>query len=104
MGIVYKGYDPKINRHVAIKTISLEAADAAEEQSARTRFFREAEAAGRLSHPRIVAVFDVGESPGTLTPYIVMECVAGRSLEEILSTDSSGLPPGHHSAIDSGGR
>jgi serine/threonine protein kinase len=92
MGIVYKAYDPKINRLVAIKTISLVAADSAEERACRTRFFREAEAAGRLSHPRIVAIFDVGENPDTLSPHIVMEYVAGRSLEEILSTENARLP------------
>jgi serine/threonine-protein kinase len=92
MGIVYKGYDPKINRPVAIKTISLVAADSTEEQAFRARFFREAEAAGRLLHPRIVGIFDIGESSDTLSPYIVMEYVSGRSLEEILSTENASLP------------
>ena len=92
MGVVYKAYDPKINRLVAIKTVSLAADDRAEEQSSRARFFREAEAAGRLSHPRIVPVFDIAEDPETLSSYIVMEFVAGRSLEEILSTDGDSLP------------
>jgi eukaryotic-like serine/threonine-protein kinase len=92
MGIVYKAYDPKINRLVAIKTISLVAADSTEEQACRARFFREAEAAGRLSHPRIVAIFDIGENPDTLSSYIVMEYVAGRSLEEILSNENARLP------------
>ena len=92
MGIVYKAFDPKINRLVAIKTISLTAADSIEKQASRDRFFREAEAAGRLSHPRIVAIFDIGENPDTLSPYIVMENVAGRSLEEILATENARLP------------
>lgn len=92
MGIVYKAYDPKLNRPVAIKTISLVAADTTEEQACRIRFFREAEAAGRLSHPRIVAIFDICENPDTLSPYIVMEYVAGRSLEEILSTEGASMP------------
>lgn len=92
MGIVYKAYDPKINRLVAIKTISLAAADSTEEQACRARFFREAEAAGRLSHPRIVPIFDIGENPDTLSPYIVMEYIAGRSLEEILSPENARLP------------
>ncbi len=92
MGIVYKAYDPKINRFVAIKTVSLVAADSTEEQACRARFFREAEAAGRLSHPRIVAIFDIGENHDTLSSYIVMEYVAGRSLEEILSTEGATLP------------
>jgi serine/threonine protein kinase len=92
MGIVYKAYDPKINRVVAIKTVSLGAANSPEEQVCRARFFREAEAAGRLSHPRVVAIFDIGENPDTLSPYIVMEYVAGRSLEEILSAEGATLP------------
>ena len=92
MGVVYKALDPKINRLVAIKTISLTAADSIEKEASRDRFFREAEAAGRLSHPRIVAIFDVDEDPDTLNPYIVMEYVAGRSLEEILTTESARLP------------
>ncbi len=94
MGVVYRAFDPKINRVVAIKTILLAADDSAEEQACRSRFFREAEAAGRLSHPRIVPIFDIGESPGTSIPYIVMEYVAGRSLEEILSKETGALPWG----------
>lgn len=94
MGIVYKAYDPRINRVVAIKTISRVAGISAEEQAYRARFFGEAEAAGRLSHPRIVPIFDIGESPETLIPYIVMEYIAGRSLEEILSSEGASLPLG----------
>ncbi len=94
MGVVYKAYDPKINRIVAIKAILLPTDDPAEKQACRSRFFCEAEAAGRLSHPRIVPVFDIGENPETSSPYIVMEYVAGRSLEEILSTESTALPLG----------
>lgn len=91
MGVVYKAYDPKINRHVAVKTIALVALPESD-QALRTRIFREAEAAGRLSHPGIVCVFDIGEEASTSNPYIVMEYVAGRSLEEILSTKTTDLP------------
>ena len=84
MGIVYKARDPKINRVVAVKTISLAGQPPEEEQEYRERFFREAEAAGRLSHPGIVTVFDVGEEPETRAPYIVMEFVAGQSLDKLL--------------------
>ncbi len=90
MGVVYKAYDPKINRYVAIKTISLLAPES--DQALRSRFFQEAEAAGRLSHPRIVCVFDIGEEADTSSPYIVMEYVAGRSLEELLSNKTTDLP------------
>jgi len=84
MGIVYKARDPKINRVVAVKTVSLSGQPAEEELEYRERFFREAEAAGRLSHPGIVTIFDVGEEPETHAPYIVMEFVAGQSLDKLL--------------------
>lgn len=94
MGIVYKARDPKINRVVAVKTISLEGQPVAEEQEYRERFYREAEAAGRLSHPGIVTVFDVGEEPETRAPYIVMEFVPGQTLDKmLLSRDDRKLPP-----------
>src|ERR1700678_3518710 len=80
MGIVYKARDPKINRVVAVKTVSLKGQSAEEEREYRERFYREAEAAGRLSHPGIVTIFDVGEEPETRAPYIVLEFVAGPSL------------------------
>jgi len=63
--VVYKARDPKINRVVAVKTISLAGQPPEEEQEYRERFYREAEAAGRLSHPGIVTIFDVGEEPET---------------------------------------
>ncbi len=93
MGVVYKARDPKINRVVAVKTISLAGQPPEEEQEYRERFFREAEAAGRLSHPGIVTVFDVGEEPETRSPYIVMELVPGQSLEKLLlSKEDRKLP------------
>lgn len=87
MGVVYKGYDPKINRQVAIKTISLSHSDVDETRTYRERFFVEAEAAGRLAHPRIIAIFDVGEDPDSSDPYIVMEYIEGRSLENLLASE-----------------
>ena len=87
MGIVYKARDPKINRVVAVKTVSLEGQPPEEEREYRERFFREAEAAGRLSHPGIVTIFDVGEEPETRAPYIVMELVGGQSLDKVLARD-----------------
>jgi serine/threonine-protein kinase len=94
MGIVYKARDPKINRVVAVKTISLAGQPPEEELEYRERFFREAEAAGRLSHPGIVTIFDVGEEPETHAPYIVMEFVAGQSLDKVLlARNENKLPP-----------
>jgi eukaryotic-like serine/threonine-protein kinase len=92
MGVVYKARDPKINRVVAVKTISLAGQPPEEEREYRERFFREAEAAGRVSHPGIVTIFDVGEEPETSVPYIVMEFVGGQSLDKLLSRDDHKLP------------
>jgi serine/threonine protein kinase len=95
MGIVYRGRDTKINRVVAIKTISVLDQDAEEAQEFRERFFLEAQAAGGLSHPGIVTIFDVGEEPDSKVPYIVMEYVSGRPLSRILSaTENRKLPLG----------
>lgn len=94
MGIVYKARDPKINRVVAVKTISLAGQPPEEEKEYRERFFREAEAVGRLSHPGIVTIFDVGEEPETRAPYLVMEYVPGQSLDKLLlSREDHKLPP-----------
>jgi serine/threonine-protein kinase len=82
MGIVYRGRDPAINRIVAIKSVSLDAQPPLARDEYRERLLREAEAAGRISHPGILTIFDVGQDPETHTPYIVMEYVAGKSLEE----------------------
>jgi serine/threonine protein kinase len=91
MGVVYKARDPKINRVVAVKTVSLSGQPPEEELEYRERFVREAEAAGRLSHPGIVTIFDVGEEPETRAPYIVMEYVSGPSLEKLLSGENHTL-------------
>jgi serine/threonine-protein kinase len=84
MGIVYRARDPKINRLVAIKSISLAHQPPAAQGEFRERFLREAEAAGRLSHPGIVTIFDVGEEPDTHDPYLVMEYIRGKSLDTLL--------------------
>jgi serine/threonine protein kinase len=86
MGVVYRATDPAIGRTVAIKTIVLDdtVADASQ---LRARLLRESQAAGRLSHPNIVAVHDVSEHGNTA--YIVMEYVAGRSLHQAISGDPS---------------
>ena len=90
MGIVYRARDPMINREVALKAIPLAAEfEGHELEEARTKFFREAEMAGRLSHPHIVTIFDAGEDAGTA--YIAMELLRGRHLVE--HTDSARLLP-----------
>ena len=94
MGVVYKAIDPRINRVVAIKTVSLAGQPPDEQRGYCERFFREAEAAGRLSHPGVVTIFDVGEEPETHAPYIVMEYVSGQSLDKMLSRHTGRLPVG----------
>jgi hypothetical protein len=87
MGIVYLGRDTAINRLVAIKAIPLasEFSDA-ELVEARSRFFREAETAGRLNHPNIVTIYDVGEERGLA--YIAMEYLKGRHLSDYAKSDN----------------
>jgi eukaryotic-like serine/threonine-protein kinase len=81
MGLVYLGKDPTIQRFVAIKTMRLDQLDEPEKlQEIKGRFFREAESAGRLSHPNIVTIYDAGEQDEL--GYIAMELVEGRSLKE----------------------
>ena len=82
MGVVYRARDPLLDRDVAIKRILVQAGEGPAAAEFRDRFFREARAAGRLSHPGIVTVFDVTEHEGT--PFLVMEYVAGRTLLSIL--------------------
>jgi serine/threonine-protein kinase len=91
MGTVLDGWDPAIERRVAIKTVRLADAAADEEAAeALERFKREAQAAGRLSHTNIVGVFDTGETDELA--YIVMEFIEGRSLKQVLDAEKS-LPP-----------
>jgi len=87
MGVVYLGRDTAINRMVAIKAIPLasEYSDA-ELVEARSRFFREAETAGRLNHPNIVTIYDVGEERGLA--YIAMEYLKGRHLSDYAKADN----------------
>ena len=86
MGIVYLGRDTAINRMVAIKAIPLASEfSGAELVEARSRFFREAETAGRLNHPNIVTIYDVGEERGLA--YIAMEYLKGRHLSDYAKSD-----------------
>lgn len=87
MGIVYRAYDPQIGRSVAIKTISFGEQGLADDQRYRDRFLREARAAGRLSHPGIVTIYDAGQDSETGEPYLVMEHVAGEPLSRALSRE-----------------
>jgi serine/threonine-protein kinase len=91
MGVVYEGYDPLIERRVALKVVRSAQFEASLEEELLARLRREAQAAGRLSHPNIVSVYDYGEEPGTSgdgrasrTAWIAMEFVEGRELESYL--------------------
>ena len=90
MGVVYRGVDPTIGRTVAIKTIRLDLATESKRPELRARLRRESQAGGQLSHPNIVAVYDVGEEGDVA--YIVMEYVVGRTLEQVTAGDAAQLP------------
>ncbi|MCI0401333.1 MAG: serine/threonine-protein kinase [Gammaproteobacteria bacterium] len=87
MGTVYQGRDPKINRVVAIKTLPLsQEFEENELEAVKTRFFREAETAGRLTHPHIVTIYDAGEEHDLA--YIAMEFLKGEDLRPYTSRDN----------------
>ena len=83
MSIVYKAFDPEINRTLAIKLLRGEVAT---DPEYRYRFLQEAKAAGNLTHPNIVTIFDVGEVEQG--PYIAMEFLEGQTLEEMMDSNT----------------
>ena len=85
MGTVYDGWDPRIGRRVAIKTVLLPENPDPQTEEEIARFRREAQAAGSLSHPNIVGVYDYGETEQQA--YIVMEFVGGPSLKSLLDKE-----------------
>lgn len=76
MGVVYKGFDPKMGRYVAIKTMSPQYVN---NDESRMRFYKEATAPAKLFHPNIVAIYDLDEEEGA--PFIVMEFLDGLDLK-----------------------
>ncbi len=83
MGTVFKGIDPAINRPVALKTIRLDfVSDQSEMEELRERLTREARAAGKLSHPNIVTIYDIGAHDNL--HYIAMEFLEGKTLEDMI--------------------
>ena len=80
MADVYRAYDPSIHRTLAIKVLKSEYSQIREYAA---RFLREAKAAGALNHPNIVTIYDVGETENH--PYIAMELIDGKPLNEIIS-------------------
>src|SRR5258708_21637926 len=88
MGIVYRAQDPSLDRVVALKTINL--ADEAEERVAyQKRFFQEAKAAGKLTHPNIVTTYDFGEEDGAA--FMAMELLEGTDLKARIK--EAAIPP-----------
>src|SRR3990172_10624949 len=85
MGVVYKAFDCAISRSVAIKAITKSSLDAGELGHVMGRFRHEAQAVGRLVHPRIVQIYDYGEDDETA--FIVMELVNGKTLQQHLSQE-----------------
>ena len=85
---VVRAHDPLIDRSVAIKIFSPELARG----DARTRFLREARVVGKLSHPSVITIHDMGIEESTQTPYLVMELVEGQSLEKLIAKGSLPFP------------
>lgn len=83
MGVVYRAFDPVIGRTIAIKTMLTEGLGSDEFQDYKARFQREAQAAGLLSHPNIVTVYDFGEDSGVL--YLAMEFLEGKTLQQLVN-------------------
>lgn len=83
MGVVYKAVDPLIDRTVAIKTINLDLSRD-ELETFERRFQREVQSAGKLNHPNIVTIYDVGRTEGVA--YMAMEFLEGKELREILDS------------------
>src|SRR5688572_23413479 len=78
MGVLWLARDPMIDRLVAIKLMR----EGVESATSRERFMREARSAGRLHHPNIVTIFDVGEQDGQ--PFIAMQYVEGETLDGMI--------------------
>jgi serine/threonine-protein kinase len=94
MGTVYRAHDPLLDRTVAIKTVSCAGLSRDESAAFEARFYLEAKSAGRLNHPNIVTIHDVGRSDDLA--YIAMEFLNGQTLREIL--DSGVVLPVERSA------
>jgi serine/threonine-protein kinase len=83
MGVVYKAYDPLIDRFVAIKAIDLQKLGDEEKDEYKARFYQEAKAAGRLNHPNIITIYDLGRKGDVA--YIAMELMEGTELQDIVA-------------------
>src|SRR5437870_10692716 len=95
MGEVYRARDEQLNRDVAIKVLP---AAFSQDADRLRRFEQEAQAAGALNHPNILAVYDVGTHDGA--PYVVSELLEGETLRERLGAHASSVPLPQRKAID----
>jgi serine/threonine-protein kinase len=95
MGVVYKGEDPSLDRTVALKTVIL-SDDVAGKDEYKKRFFLEAKAAGRLSHPQVITVYDFGQE-GEIA-YMAMEFLKGKELRTRMTEGSISVPEAVHIA------
>jgi len=95
MGVVYKGEDPALDRTVALKTVIL-SADAEGKLEYQKRFFLEAKAAGRLSHPQIITVYDFGQEGDTA--YMAMEFLKGTELRTRMNESAISVAEAVHIA------
>jgi len=95
MGVVYKGEDPSLDRTVALKTVIL-SDDAAGKDEYKKRFFLEAKAAGRLSHPQVITVYDFGQEGDVA--YMAMEFLKGKELRTRMKEGSISVPEAVHIA------
>ncbi len=86
MGVVYKAFDPQLDRAVAIKVLP---PDKLADRERRQRFIHEAKSASALNHPGIVTIHDAGEAAGV--DFIVMEYVSGRTLDRALPAKGLGI-------------
>jgi serine/threonine-protein kinase len=101
MGVVYLARDPDLERLVAVKTILLpHGLVDAQRQEFEERFLREARAAGGLTHPGIVTIYEYDRGAGRDAPYMVMEYIPGRSLEQILRTEGALAPDTAFAIVD----
>ena len=82
MGVVYRAYDPTLDRDVALKLLHAQALDS---EAARNRFLREARALSHLNHPHICTIYEIGEADGRT--FIAMEYVRGRPLSSVIPRD-----------------
>ncbi len=92
MGAVFKARDPNLGRAVAVKVILTANLTPQALAEYKKRFYREAEAAGRMTHPGVVTIHDMGEDPTSGQPYLVMEYIEGVPLDSMIEEVPAGLP------------